>query len=558
VAWNDDAALAALCVSQPSNAFCNPSPGVKVTSAETYQQDYWIAIGGGGVSNCYNPSGAAECTSGFSRPAWQTVTIPGQTSPQSTYRLVPDVSLLASPNFPGYIICTPVEELSDISPYDTETSSSCANGIATAADGTFSNSETLINPSIVGGTSASSPVFAGMMALLNQYLNTSGLGNINSTLYTLATTTPSAFHKVTSGENNVYCDGNTPSGAPSDVLCPTTGANAGIVGFEASSADATTGYNLVSGLGSVDANNLAVAWKATLVPDFQLSAGTLLPTPVSAGNSTNTTLTIAPIAGSTGMVVNFSNTSSCSGLPTGATCSFNPTSVTFTGTNSPTTTLTISTLANVAASGPTTITVTPSNSPNTTATVSLTVTATTESFSLTATNGTTFPIAAGGTATVDIAVSSLNGFVNNNTTGVPLTYTCSGIPATAEISCSLPNSGQPDSATTVTLGLVTTGVVTQLRPKVRDRRLFYAMLLPGLFGIVFAAGSGKRGVRLLSLLVVLGCSTLWLGACGGSGNNTSLQNPGTPVGQYTVTINATTGGANPLTSSLTVTLNVTQ
>jgi hypothetical protein len=65
-------------------------------------------------------------------------------------------------------------------------------------------------------------------------------------------------------------------------------------------------------------------------------------------------------------------------------------------------------------------------------------------------------------------------------------------------------------------------------------------------------------VRLLSLIVVLGCSTLWLGACGGSSNNNnSLKNPGTPPGAYAVTISATTGGANPISSSLAITLNVT-
>ena len=38
--------------------------------------------------------------------------------------------------------------------------------------------------------------------------------------------------------------------------------------------------------------------------------------------------------------------------------------------------------------------------------------------------------------------------------------------------------------------------------------IFYALLLPGLFGIVFAAGSRTRTARLLSLIVVLGFSTL--------------------------------------------------
>jgi len=72
------------------------------------------------------------------------------------------------------------------------------------------------------------------------------------------------------------------------------------------------------------------------------------------------------------------------------------------------------------------------------------------------------------------------------------------------------------------------------------------------------AGSRTRGVRLLSLIVVLAFSTLWLGACGGGGSNTQ-KNPGTPPGDYVVTITATTGGSVPLTNAsapLTFTLHV--
>ncbi|MGC2533785.1 MAG: hypothetical protein WA424_12620, partial [Candidatus Sulfotelmatobacter sp.] len=100
-------------------------------------------------------------------------------------------------------------------------------------------------------------------------------------------------------------------------------------------------------------------------------------------------------------------------------------------------------------------------------------------------------------------------------------------------------------------------------PLDRGSRIFYAMLLPGLFGIVFAAGSRTRGARLLSLIVVLGFSTLWLGSCGGGGGGTTIPpNPGTPAGTYVVTIGATTtGGANNLANSnapYTITLNVSQ
>jgi hypothetical protein len=81
-------------------------------------------------------------------------------------------------------------------------------------------------------------------------------------------------------------------------------------------------------------------------------------------------------------------------------------------------------------------------------------------------------------------------------------------------------------------------------------RIFYAALLPGVLGIMFTAGSRKRslrGMRLLGLIVALGFSTLWLGSCGGGGGGNS--NPGTPTGTYTITINATTGGSNPITPS---------
>ena len=92
----------------------------------------------------------------------------------------------------------------------------------------------------------------------------------------------------------------------------------------------------------------------------------------------------------------------------------------------------------------------------------------------------------------------------------------------------------------------------QLRPPLGRSRIFYALLLPGMFGIVLAAGSRMRSFRLFSLIAVLGISTLWLGSCGGSGGGgtTTPPNPGTPTGSYTVNVSATTGGTNPVTYSL--------
>ena len=47
---------------------------------------------------------------------------------------------------------------------------------------------------------------------------------------------------------------------------------------------------------------------------------------------------------------------------------------------------------------------------------------------------------------------------------------------------------------------------------------------------------------------------MWLSACGGSNNTT--KNAGTPKGPYSLTVNATTGGANPVTATTTINLTV--
>jgi len=548
--WNDDEELAQYCHSPASgDTFCKTGgtpamagwvPLTASATAAQVQSDIWISAGGGGASNCvYRVSatnvclgaGAGPSGGGFAQPSYQQgLKVPNA---PAGVRYVPDVSLLGSANFPGYIVCTPINA-------PTNTASTCASGIATAV-GT--------NQSIVGGTSVSSPVFAGIVALLNQALGGSGLGNINPKLYALAATpTNSVFHSIASGDNNVYCQPNTPTGFPSNVICPA----AGVFGFSSSNADPTTGYNLVTGLGSVDADKLVLALTA---PDFQFTAGSLTPSPVPAGQSATATLTITAIAGSTGMVVNF-NPNSCTGLPAGATCSFNPASVNFDGTNPATTLLTISTLANMTVpSAPQTITIAPINSNQTTTTVSLSVAATTEKFTIAPTSGSaTFSVAAGTTVPVSITVTSQTGFVNtgSSTTALPLDYTCSGLPS--ESQCAFSPS-QSTSATSLTVNITTVGPTGSLRsPLGRGSRIFYALLLPGVFGLALAGGSRTRAARLLGLIVVVGFSALTLSSCGSSGGQ---KNPGTTPGTYAVTVTATTGGTNPLSNSFTVSLTIT-
>jgi subtilase family serine protease len=306
--WNDDVELVAL--------------GTFGATPQAVQQRVGIESSGGGASNCsIQNDNFTTCVSGFQQPPYQTVTIPGQASA----RFSPDVSLLASPNFPGYIYCTQLSELGD-----NGTGSSCGSG---GSAGILA-SMALPHPAIVGGTSVSAPVFAGIVALLNQDLGSNGLGNINPMLYTLSkTTSNNAFHQVTSGNNIVFCTPGTPSALPASYRCPSSGS----LGFNASNADPSNGFNLVTGLGSVDANALFTAWKASsTTPSFSLSASPSAVTIASPGDSGTTVLTVTAVNGYMGTI-----TFSCSGLPTGSSCNFSPASV----TNSGATTLTISTTA---------------------------------------------------------------------------------------------------------------------------------------------------------------------------------------------------------------------
>jgi subtilase family serine protease len=541
-AWNDDVELTLISTSCSSPAL-------------TVQENCGIIQSGGGVSNCalQNDPSDTACVSGFPQPTWQSgLKLP--TAPPTTARLSPDVSLLASPNFPGYVYCTPVEELSKASPYDTETTSSCASSIASAVNGLPVGDPTTVSPSIVGGTSASAPIFAGLVTMLNQYLSaTGGLGNINPKLYQLAATPANgAFHQVTTGTNMVYCQAGTPSIATTtyayfssmpEYQCPgTTGTQ--VFGWNASNADATTGYNLVTGLGSVDANVLFTAWQASL------GSFTLTPNPTSlaviAGNtSPSTTITLTP-SGSFNTPVTYS----CSaGGVAGTTCNFTPS----TATLSPVT-LTIATAASMQTGAvPVTVSATGGGVTETT-TVTLNVSATNQTFQLAQSGSATLQVNPGQTGTAFIGVTGTNGF------STAITFSCID-PAALLASGATPCAITPATPTTtfpVSLTIPTAAPTAQLHPPLgRGTGIFYAVLLPGLLGIVFTAGSRKRaarGIRFLSLIVVLGFSTLWLGSC--SSNSNSNKSPGTPAGSYIVTVNATTGGVNPVTATTTVTLVV--
>jgi subtilase family serine protease len=257
--WNqtNDSALGSLKERLPEQAWNEPF-GFNVFGGPTS-----IVASGGGASSCalfsYDSSGNAVCQAGYPKPVWQNA--PGV--PSDGVRDLPDVSLFAASgsNRSAYPICADVGDCS-ISSGDRSTIL------------------------LVGGTSASSPAMAGIMALINQKYGRQGQANF--TLYALARQQPAVFHDITIGSNNVPCD----TGSPNCSL-DTNGD-----GFHSlQEYPAGPGYDLATGLGSLDANALVADWRKAV---FQPTTTTLSLSPTTFIHGTQVLIksTVTPATGS--------------------------------------------------------------------------------------------------------------------------------------------------------------------------------------------------------------------------------------------------------------------
>jgi subtilase family serine protease len=454
-----------------------------------------LSASGGGVSAV------------FSKPAWQIAL-----TPNDSHRDVPDVSLTSSPNHDASLICS--QALFGTTP------TSCSAGFR-ASDGSLP---------AVGGTSVASPAFAGIVAILNQATQSSGLGNINPTLYTLAVSKPSAFHDVTTGNNIVPCTAGS-TGCPSSH---TIGFNAG------------AGYDLVTGLGSVDANVLVTSWP-TFVPTPDFSVGGAPISVVGPGQSGTSTITVSPTNGFTGTV---DLTCVSSSLPAGVICAFAPASLT-----SGTSTLTVTTTAgtpiatsNISVNGT-------SGALSHTSPVSLAVGApATPDFTISAGALSPASVAAGGSATSTITVGSTAGFTGTVT--LTCVVTGGGTPAPT---CALSPTSVANSSGTSTLTIKTTAahsVSGAISPHSIPGFGWLATGSSALFaGIFFLAGAPSRRRRMAGLgLMLLVFFAAGVGCGGGSSSSANTQTPRTPAGNYTITVTGTSPGTTAHTSSAVLTV----
>ena len=305
----------------------------------------WNESASDGGSGLWASGGGASAV--YAQPSWQKGVAGASLS--NGMRAVPDVALSAA-GHDGYII---------------------------VEDGSYW---------VISGTSAASPSFAGVMALVVQSQGGKGQGNANPSLYALLNASKNPFHATPSGNNTVP----------------------GVSGFTASGA----AYNQATGLGSVDGALLVSDWGAGTVAaaNFALTQSAASGSAL-AGKSITYTVNVTE-SGSAKNAVALSVKA-----PAGVAASVSPASIT-PGTAA-TVTLIVAPTATVAADS---IVVTGSNSSGTqTVTYALTVTQPpTLSVSPTAAS---VSVALGSTGSV-----GLNAVVGGTFTG-NITWSVSGLPA---------------------------------------------------------------------------------------------------------------------------------
>ncbi|MGA2813461.1 MAG: protease pro-enzyme activation domain-containing protein [Candidatus Acidiferrum sp.] len=475
-----------------------------------------LSAGGGGVSSF------------TSRPSWQA-NVPG--IPAGAFRLVPDLSLTASPNNAGFLYCSSDSSL--------DINGSCSNGFRDA------NNQYL---TVAGGTSFDAPIFAGMVAIINEKLNSSGQGVVSAILYTLAQnagTYASAFHDITSGSNECTAG---------PTYCSAAGE---------SEYPATTGYDQASGLGSVDFNNLLSSWPGSnsspLVTTTTLSAATTTPAP---GSNDAITITVTSASGTPSgtLAISVDGVTQTSSLAlSGGSAVFTFDS---TATGSHTVTATYSGDANYSSS---------------TGSVTLTVSSSQKTFTLKATSPT---VTAGNSVSSTVTVTPENGYTGT------ITWTVSSSPAISNACFVLPNTTvSGSSAVMASLTIYTSssacaaaaatdapggkrklgGVaptafeenLPALPPALRLAGTSWAFA--GLFLVLLLRlKSQSRGAWSLGvlLLAVLGAA---LSGCSNAGSASSPTTPTgseAPTGTYTLTIVGKDSTSASISASTTATLNI--
>jgi len=425
IPWNDSCASVLLATSFGFATTYGPKGFCNSTTAQL-DGFFTVAGGSGGPSGCATgaPStrGVVSGTcAGYSKPSWQTLV----GVPNDGVRDIPDVSLFAANGIWDhyYIFCDS----------DTVNGGTPCTGSPSGWSG-------------AGGTSFSSPILAGVQALINEKAGSSQ-GNPNPVYYSLAATeyggagnascnstlgnavaSSCVFYDVTQGDIDVNCAGT--------INCYLDSARRGVLSTSDTAYQIAygtgVGWDFSTGIGTVNVANLVNAWPTGApMPNFTLAASPATVS-VTQSSSNTTTITITPQNGFSGNV-----TLSAAGLPSGVTSGFNPNPA----TSSSILTLTASSTATV---GTVTVTVTGTSGTLTNQTTfTLTVNAASSgNFSLSA-SPTQVPLVPGGASgTSKITITPSGGFAGS------VTLAASGLPSGVSASF---NPDPATSTSTLTL-----------------------------------------------------------------------------------------------------------
>lgn len=514
--WNDS--------TQNNNAVANNQPwGVGLS---IYPPN--IIGGGGGPSNCSTNKTAANvgsCIAGYSKPSWQR----GTGVPADGVRDLPDISLMAGNGFynAAWLVCND----------STNDSTGLPDDCSLQSDGSF-------NFVGYGGTSTAAPAFAGILALVQQ--STGGrLGQAAAQLYNLYNGSHASqiFHDVIQGNNSVSCTQGSPN------CKKNTAASYFETGY-----NATAGYDLATGLGSVDAAQLISYWNTATSG----ATATVTVTPVTASITANQSLSVAvTVAGSGGLLTPTGTVVLTGGSYTSSAETLSNGSYTFIA---PPNSLSVGTDAlTVTYSGDT-------NYASATGTANVTVTAP-PTFTLSATNPST--IAPGGSAASVVTVQSSNGYTGDVILSCALTSAPAG--ATSLPTCS---TGSSVSLTpTVPAGAGSVSVITtapatgSLQPSPpANLQWFRAAGGSGVLALLifFAPGSARRWRHILGAwmlaasigFVLVGCGSSSSTSTGSSGGSSGSGGGITPKTTPTVKVSPASTSIvlnTPVSVALTVT-----
>jgi len=537
--------------------------GAAVTNSTTGEMTGCAVISGPGTTGATtNPDTAAPQGSlatfnnGWPKPNWQT----GVSGiPSDGVRDLPDVSFFASDGFvssSAYLIC-----------------------VSAATSNTPCSYSTYSEPFYqeVGGTSVATPAMAGVMALINQKAGaTQGLATPE--LYKLAaaqtysqcsaesvTVGSSAclFNDIDTGSNAMPCDMGVYSTTTTTYATPNCTASYSTFGVADSNEglgiltgnSAGPGYDLATGLGSLNVANVVNAW----TPNASALGGTsavtvsVIPSPTALNLTQTLSVTGTVVSSPTGGVTPTGTVSISAGTYT-ASMALTAGAYSFTVPE------------NSLSAGVNTITVGYSGDATYTTgggTAIVTVEGTGATFTLSQNAVVASPatIAPGASATAVITVTAVKGYTGT----VSLTCTQTSTTATGGdgATCSIP-------AAAVAMGGTATATVSTTAAT--KARLEYPNL-PGKGKGWIGAGGGavlacltllgiparrRKWLSMLGILVLM-VSLGALAGCGGGGGSSSggggTSDPGTTAGVYTFTVLAT--GNPTVTPTVSTTFTVT-